>query len=151
MRATLYRMCGLDIASTARLVSSARIWGRMGVHIGAETFVGHDVLIVGGAGGVWIGDNVDIGPRVNIVAGSHRIDVTGARSAGPGVSRRITIETGVWVGAGSTILSGVTIGAKSVIGAGSVVTKDIPAAMVAYGVPCRVARPLTDETWGRFT
>ncbi len=57
----------------------------------------------------------------------------------------IRIEDNVWVGAGAVILPGVTIGKNSVIGAGSVVTKDIPAGVVALGVPCRVLREIGDH------
>lgn len=50
-----------------------------------------------------------------------------------------------WIGAGALIMPGVMIGGKSVIGAGSVVTKDIPANVVAYGNPCRVAREINEH------
>lgn len=50
-----------------------------------------------------------------------------------------------WIGAGALIMPGVTIGYNSVIGAGSVVTKDIPANVVAYGNPCRVAREINEQ------
>ena len=48
----------------------------------------------------------------------------------------------MWIGAGAILLPGVTIGENSVIGAGSVVTRDIPANVVAMGVPCRVVREI---------
>ena len=57
----------------------------------------------------------------------------------------VKIGDKVWIGGGVTILPGVTIGDNSVIGAGSVVTKDIPANSVAYGNPCRVARPIGEK------
>lgn len=50
----------------------------------------------------------------------------------------------MWVGANAVVCGGVTIGKGSVIGAGSVVTRDIPAGVVAAGVPCRVIRPITE-------
>lgn len=52
----------------------------------------------------------------------------------------VHIGENCWIGAGALIMPGVTIGDNSVIGTGSVVTKDIPANVVAYGNPCRVAR-----------
>ena len=55
-------------------------------------------------------------------------------------SAPITIEDDVWIGAQCIILKGVTIGARSIIGAGSVVTKDIPADCVAAGNPCRIIK-----------
>lgn len=51
----------------------------------------------------------------------------------------------VWIGAGAILLPGVSIGENSVIGAGSVVTHDIPANVVAVGNPCRVLRPITEQ------
>jgi len=59
-----------------------------------------------------------------------------------GDPRPIVIEDNVWLGAGSTVMKGVTIGRNSVIGAGSVVTKDIPADVIAAGNPCRIIRKL---------
>ena len=55
------------------------------------------------------------------------------------------IESGVWIGAGAIILPGITIGENSVIGAGSVVTRDIPANVVAVGNPCRVMREINEK------
>ena len=63
-------------------------------------------------------------------------DITTVQSA------PITIEDDVWIGANCQILKGVTIGARSIIGAGSVVTKSIPADCIAAGNPCRVIRTL---------
>ena len=55
------------------------------------------------------------------------------------------IGSNCWIGAGATILPGVTIGDNSVIGAGSVVTRDIPANVVAMGMPCRVVREISER------
>ena len=60
-------------------------------------------------------------------------------------NRDVYIDKNVWIGAGAIILPGVHIGKNSVIGAGSVVTHDIPAGVLAYGVPCRVIREITKE------
>ena len=57
----------------------------------------------------------------------------------------ITVGDDVWFGGYTVVLPGVTIGSNVVIGAGSVVTKDIPDNCVAYGNPCRVIRPITEE------
>ena len=50
-----------------------------------------------------------------------------------------------WIGTGAVILPGITVGDNTVIGAGSVVTKDLPANVVAVGNPCRVLRPISDR------
>ena len=100
-----------------------------------------------------IGDNVQIGPNVSFFTASHpllakernaQFDETGRRFTLE-YGKPITVEDNVWIGGGSIINGGVTIGHDTVIGAGSVVTKDIPAGVVAAGVPCRVIRPLTEE------
>ena len=57
----------------------------------------------------------------------------------------VHIGENCWIGAGALIMPGVTIGDNSVIGTGSVVTKDIPANVVAYGNPCRVAREISEH------
>ena len=59
-------------------------------------------------------------------------------------SKPITIGNGVWLGASVTVIGGVTIGDGSVIAAGAVVTADIPAGVVAGGVPCKVIRQITE-------
>lgn len=86
-----------------------------------------------------IGENVFIAPGVCIACSGHAIDAR-QRAEGIGTSAPITIGRDVWIGANSTICGGVTIGDKSIIGAGSVVTKNIPAGVIAVGNPCRVLR-----------
>ena len=91
-----------------------------------------------------IGAGAFIAPGVCIACAGHSIDPE-QRSQGIGTSAPITLEENVWIGANSTICGGVTIGTGSVIGAGSTVTHDIPAGVIAAGVPCKVLRPITDE------
>ena len=93
---------------------------------------------------VHIGSGTFIAPGVCIACSGHAIDPE-QRSEGIGYSKPITIEENVWIGANSTICGGVTIGKGSVIGAGSVVNHDIPANVVAAGVPCRVIREITEK------
>lgn len=88
---------------------------------------------------ITIGDRTLIGPNCNIICTNHAIDAD-ARLRGEFNNRPITIGDRVWIGANVTILPGVTIGSRAVIGAGSVVTKDIPAGVVAVGNPCRPVR-----------
>jgi len=88
---------------------------------------------------VRLGDDVAIGPNVQILAATHPIDPA-LRASGPELARPVTIGSQVWLGAGAIICPGVTIGDGVTIGAGSVVTKDIPARSVAVGNPCRVIR-----------
>lgn len=89
-----------------------------------------------------IGNNVKIGGCVLITdTDAHPMDYVARRSSNEGTkSAPVVIEDDVWVGAHCIILKGVTIGARSIIGAGSVVTKNIPADCVAAGNPCRVIK-----------
>ena len=93
---------------------------------------------------VRIGNNVKIGGCVLITdTDAHPMDYVARRSSNECTkSAPVVIEDDVWVGAHCIILKGVTIGARSIIGAGSVVTKSIPADCVAAGNPCKVIKLL---------
>ena len=91
---------------------------------------------------VEIGDNVMFAPNVQVYTASHPLDVKGRVEEGVEFGLPIKIGNNVWVGGGVIICPGVTIGDNTVIGAGAVVTKDIPADVVAAGNPCRVIKPI---------
>ena len=93
---------------------------------------------------IHIGRNAFIAPGAILSCAGHSIDKE-QRARGISTSAPITLEDDVWLGAHVTVIGGVTIGRGSVIGAGSVVTQDIPAGVVAAGVPCRVIRKVTDK------
>lgn len=90
---------------------------------------------------VTIGSRTLFGPNVQIYTATHPM-YHQERASGLEYARPITIGEDVWVGGSAVICPGVTIGHRSVIGAGSVVTKDIPADVFAAGNPCRVIRPI---------
>ncbi|MCR6652694.1 MAG: sugar O-acetyltransferase [Cellvibrionaceae bacterium] len=92
---------------------------------------------------ITIGNDVLIGPNVSFYTPNHAMDPA-ERKAGYERSLPITIGDNVWISGSVSILPGVSIGDNSVIGAGSVVTKDIPANVVAAGVPCKVIRTITE-------
>lgn len=142
MKARMYSLCGLSVAQSARIVSSASFFSQSDIVIGEDTFVGHEVRILASTERVIIGSRVDIAPQVLIHTGSHEIGNTSSRRAGTGFSREITIGDGTWIGARATVLAGVTIGKGVVIGAGSLVTSDIPDNVLAFGSPCKVVRSL---------
>jgi maltose O-acetyltransferase len=108
----------------------------MRLTIGDRTFLNSDFLIIGG-GQVTIGSDCLIGPRCGIYTPNHAIDVE-RRLDGLERAEPVTIGNNVWFGGSVTVTPGVTIGDNSIIGAGSVVTKDIPANVIAVGNPCRV-------------
>lgn len=90
-----------------------------------------------------IGDYTLIGPGTHIYTACHSLDPN-ERKDDVEFGKPVTIGENVWIGGNCCILPGVTIGDNTVIGAGSVVTKDIPANVVAVGNPCKVIRSLED-------
>jgi maltose O-acetyltransferase len=93
---------------------------------------------------VRIGNHVMIGPSVQIYTAAHHLQAE-ARNQGWEVAKPIVIEDNVWIGGGAILLPGVTIGRNAVVGAGSVVTRDVPANMVAVGNPARVIREIEQD------
>lgn len=106
-----------------------------------EHFFGNTNLVILDAAKVTIGDHVFIAPNVGLYTAGHPLEVE-TRNAGLETAKPITIGNNVWIGGHVVILPGVTIGDNTTIGAGSVVTKDIPAHVLAVGNPCRVIRNL---------
>lgn len=113
------------------------------IEIGENFFANYNLVVLDCAK-VTIGDNVFIAPNVGIYTAGHPIVAT-QRNNYLEYAYPITIGNNVWIGGGVHICPGVTIGDNSVIGAGSVVTKDIPANVVAVGNPCRILREITDK------
>lgn len=93
---------------------------------------------------VRIGSRTLFGPNVQVYTATHPMDYR-ERASGLEFAKSISIGEDVWIGGSAVICPGVTIGDRSVIGAGSVVTKDIPADVFAAGNPCRVIRQLNDN------
>ena len=97
-----------------------------GIATGANCWIGANSSLGAGQGGLFIGDNVLIGPNTVIVTGGHdyqRIDLTAIEQNFKGTP--IHIQDNVWIGSSVVILGGVTIGEHSVIAAGAVVTKNV--------------------------
>lgn len=117
-------------------------WGK-NTHLGNNVYANFNLTLVDDAD-IYIGDNVMIGPNVVLATAGHPIHPA-LRERGMQFNIPIYIGNNVWLGAGVIVLPGVKIGDNSVIGAGSVVTHDIPENCVAFGNPCRVHRPISDE------
>lgn len=109
-------------------------------HIGARTFINWGLICLD-VGRVIIGDDVQIGPNVQLLTATHPVDPEPRRNKWEG-SRPITIENNVWLGGGVIVCPGVTIGENTVVGAGAVVTKDLPPNVLAVGNPARIIRSI---------
>ncbi|KNY40914.1 galactoside O-acetyltransferase [Vibrio harveyi] len=117
-------------------------WG-CHTHLGDNVYANFNLTLVDDTH-IYIGDHVMIGPNVTIATAGHPIDPELRRDIAQ-FNIPVHIGNNVWIGANSVVLPGVTIGENSVIGAGSVVTKDIPANVVAVGNPCRVLREIGEH------
>jgi maltose O-acetyltransferase len=108
--------------------------------VGARTFANFGLVVLDVAR-VTIGDDVQMGPRVQLLTATHPLE-PGPRRDKWEAAAPIVLEDNVWLGGGVVVCAGVTIGADTVVGAGSVVTRDLPSGVLAVGTPARVVRPL---------
>lgn len=118
-------------------------WGGHHVHVGNNVYANVNLTVVDDTY-IYIGDHVMLGPNVVLSTGSHPISPQ-LRKRGLQYNLPIYIEDNVWIGSGVQVLPGVRIGKNTVIGSGSVVTKNIPANVVAVGNPCRIIREITEN------
>lgn len=118
-------------------------WSGHHIHMGSSVYANFNFTVVDD-GDVYIGNHVMFGPNVTIATAGHPVEPS-MREKALQFNLPVHIGNNVWVGANVVILPGVTIGDNTVIGAGSVVTKDIPANVVAVGSPCRVLREIGEK------
>ena len=118
------------------------------IRIGDNFYANFDCIMLDG-GGITIGDNVLFGPRVGIYTSNHAIDAA-ERAAGACYAKPVTIGNNVWIGGDVTINQGVTIGDNTIVGSGSVVTRPIPAGVIAVGSPARILRAITEADKTNF-
>lgn len=118
-------------------------WGGHHVHLGKGVYANYGVTFVDDTH-IYVGDYTMIGPNVTLVTAAHPI-APELRQKGLQYNLPVRIGRNCWLGAGVVVLPGVSIGDNTVIGAGSVVTRDIPANVVAVGSPCRVLRPIGEQ------
>lgn len=110
------------------------------IRLGRNAFINFNCVFLDCAS-IEIGDNLQMGPAVQIYTATHPLEAD-VRRSGLEYARPVSIGHDVWIGGGAIILPGVTIGDRSVIGAGSVVVHDVPAAKVVAGNPARIIREL---------
>lgn len=143
-----------EVAAKAEIIT--RLFGRVGdgltvvapfhcdygynIEVGTNFFANFNLVILDAAK-VSFGDNVFVGPNCSFYTAGHPLDAE-RRNQGLEYARPILVGSNVWFGGNVVVLPGVTIGDGCVIGAGSVVTKDVPAFSVVAGNPARVIRTL---------
>ena len=118
-------------------------WGGKNIHLGNHVYANFNLTCVDDAE-IFVGDDTMFAPNVVITTTNHTINPE-LRMKRMQYVKPVHIGKNVWIGSGAVILPGVTIGDNSVIGAGSIVTKDIPANVVAVGNPCRGMREIGER------
>jgi maltose O-acetyltransferase len=113
------------------------------VRIGARTFMNYDCLMLDVAP-VTIGASCQVASRVQFITATHPIDPE-PRRIGWESAKPIVVGDNVWLSSGVIVCPGVTIGDDTVVGAGAVVTRDLPAGVVAMGVPARPVREIGEQ------
>jgi acetyltransferase-like isoleucine patch superfamily enzyme len=140
LRRFFYRLSGMQIGSGSTLHMMARIYDPRHISIGSDTIIGEHASLDGrkqlpnSAGGLTIGNHVDIASEVMIWTSEHDIHAADFHA----IEARVTIEDYVFIGPRAIILPGVTLGKGAVIGAGAVVTKDVQTGEIVGGVPAKV-------------
>ena len=120
------------------------------VGIGERTYINRHTII-DASQSVRIGQDCMIGPFCYVTDHDHQMDGDRAPSETGLTENPTAIGDRVWIGAHVTVLKGVTIGNNTVVGAGSVVTKDLPAGVLAVGTPAKVIRQLDHPNCPSFT
>ena len=118
-------------------------WGGHHVHFGKNVYANFNLTLVDDTH-IYVGDYTMIAPNVVISTAGHPI-LPELREQGYQYNAPVHIGKNCWLGAGVLVMPGVTIGDNTVVGAGSVVTKDLPANVVAVGNPCKVMRPIGEK------
>ena len=118
-------------------------WGGHFVHFGKNIYANFNLTLVDDTH-IYVGDATMFGPNVTIATAGHPI-LPELREQAYQYNMPVRIGKNCWLGAGVIVMPGVTIGDNTVIGAGSIVTKDIPANVVAVGNPCRVMREIGEH------
>ena len=114
-------------------------WGK-NTFLGDRVYANSNLTLVDDAK-IFIGDDTMIGPNVTITSASHPLNPADRLKKGQ-YNKEVTIGKNVWMGANVIIFPGVTVGDNTVIGAGSIVTKDLPANVLAFGSPCKVIQSI---------
>jgi len=108
------------------------------ITLGKNVFINHACTFLD-LGGITIEDDVQIGPKVNLITENHPVDPAKRKYLD---LKSILIKRNAWIGAGATILPGVTIGENSIVAAGAVVNKDVPANSIFGGIPAKFIKAI---------
>jgi acetyltransferase-like isoleucine patch superfamily enzyme len=141
MRGLFSRLTGAPVDESFWLMQPFYTDFGKNIRVGCNVFINHACEFMD-RGGITIGDDVLIGPKVNLVTINHPLDPARRRST---FCAPIEIKKGAWPGAAVSVMPGVTIGEYAVVAAHAVVTRDVPAYTVVGGIPARVIRDCEEQ------
>ena len=136
MRALFSRLTGAAVDDSFWLMQPFYTDFGKNIRVGRNVFVNHACEFMD-RGGITIGDDVLIGPKVNLVTVNHPLDPARRHSTW---CAPISIRRGAWLGAAVSVMPGVTIGENAVVAANAVVSRDVPDNTVVGGIPARVIK-----------
>ncbi|MDB5540410.1 MAG: sugar O-acetyltransferase [Devosia sp.] len=139
LRAAFCELIGKTVGDGFMIIPPFSTDCGLNISIGSNVFINQGCHFMD-MGGISIGDDVMIGPKVNLVSAGHPVLPSERRNGI--VAKPIVIGRNVWIGAAATILPGVTIGENAVVAAGALVSRNIPENTMAAGVPARVLKHL---------
>ena len=138
MRARLSELISTPIdKSTTVFVPFYTNFGKH-IKLGKGVFINHACTFLD-LGGITIEDDVQIGPKVNLITENHPVDPSKRKYLD---LKPILIKRNAWIGAGATILPGVTIGENAIVAAGAVVNKDVPDNCIVGGIPAKFIKAI---------
>lgn len=140
IRGLLSKLFGYAVPSTMRVFPPFYTDFGKNIHVGENVFI-NACCHFQDHGGVWIGDNCQIGHGVVFATLNHFENPSMRALTYPAPIR---LEHGVWIGANATILQGVTVGEYSIVAAGAVVTHDVPPRSIVGGVPAKLIRKIKE-------
>lgn len=139
LRAAFSELIGKPVGERFMVIPPFSTDCGLNLSIGTNVFINQGCHFMD-LGGITIGDDVMIGPKVNLVSAGHPVEPAQRRNGI--IAKPISIGNNVWIGAAATILPGVTVGDNAVIAAGAVVSRDVEANTLVAGVPARVLKHL---------
>jgi acetyltransferase-like isoleucine patch superfamily enzyme len=140
IRQTWSELTGTAVDPSFMLIPPVYSDHGLSIRVGRNVFINQGCTL-NDIGGIEIGDDVLIGPRVSLISSGHPLDPSQRRRQI--VAAPIVIERNVWLAAGAMVLQGVSVGEDSVVAAGAVVTRDVPPGTLVAGVPAQVVRTIS--------
>lgn len=139
LRSAFAELIGKPVGARFMLIPPFSTDYGLNISVGDDVFINQHCHFMD-MGGITIGNEVMIGPKVNLISAGHPLSPADRRRAV--TAKPIVIGNNVWIGAAATILAGVTVGSDAVVAAGAVVSRDVPPGTLVAGVPARPVRQL---------